>query len=123
MKIRVYYEDTDAGGIVYHSRYINFCERARSEEFFQRGMMPYGQERSGFVVRRIESDFIGMARLGDQLEVRTEVLEEKRSSVKLRQEIFLKEERIFSMQITLVYVVTGRPKRIPPELLEIIHSL
>ncbi len=123
MKIRVYYEDTDAGGIVYHSRYLNFCERARSEEFFRRGMMPYGQERSGFVVRRIESDFIGMARLGDLLEVRTEVLEEKRSSVKLRQKIFLGEEKIFSMEITLVYVVAGHPKRIPPDLLEIIRSL
>ncbi len=123
MKIRVYYEDTDAGGIVYHSRFINFCERARSEEFFRRGMMPYGEERSGFVVRRIESDFIGMARLGDLLEVRTRVLEETRSSVTLLQEIFRKEEPIFTMKITLVYVVAGRPKRIPSNLLEIIHSL
>ena len=40
MKIRVYYEDTDAGGIVYHTNYIKFCERARSEVFFQRGIIP-----------------------------------------------------------------------------------
>ncbi|MEN8727803.1 MAG: acyl-CoA thioesterase, partial [Sulfurovum sp.] len=40
MKIRVYYEDTDAGGIVYHTNYIKYCERARSEIFFQRGKKP-----------------------------------------------------------------------------------
>ena len=86
-------------------------------------MMPYGEERSGFVVRRITSDFIGMAFLGDLLEVRTGILEEKKSSIRLLQEIFRGDELIFSMEITLVYVVAGRPKRIPSKLLEIIHSL
>ena len=123
MKIRVYYEDTDAGGIVYHSRYINFCERARSELFFQRGLMPYGEEKSGFVVRRIEADFVGMARLGDLLEVRTSILEKSRSSLRLRQEIVREAETVFAMEILLVYLVSGRPKRIPQELLEIIASV
>ena len=123
MKIRVYYEDTDAGGIVYHSRYINFCERARSELFFQKGVMPYGEEESGFVVRRIEADFVGMARLGDLLEVRTSILGKSRSSVRLRQEILREAETVFAMEILLVYLVSGRPKRIPPELLEIIASV
>ncbi len=123
MKIRVYYEDTDAGGIVYHSRYINFCERARSEEFFRRGMMPFGEERSGFVVRQIKADFLGMARLGDLLEVRTEIIEEQRSAVRLRQSIHRNGEEIFVMKILLVYVVAGRPKRIPAELLEVVRAL
>jgi len=123
VKIRVYYEDTDAGGIVYHSRYINFCERARSEEFFRRGMMPFGEERSGFVVRQIEADFLGMARLGDLLEVRTEIVEEQRSAVRLRQSIHRNGEEIFVMKILLVYVVAGRPKRIPAELLEVVRAL
>jgi len=123
MKIRVYYEDTDAGGIVYHSRYLNFCERARSEEFFRRGMQPVGEGHSGFVVRRIDADFTGMAKLGDLLEVRTRVLEETRSSVLLQQSIHREAEEIFSMKILLVYVVEGRPRRIPPELAEPIREL
>ena len=49
MKIRVYYEDTDAGGIVYHTNYIKYCERARSEIFFKQNMMPLDGEKSGFV--------------------------------------------------------------------------
>ncbi|WP_292654116.1 YbgC/FadM family acyl-CoA thioesterase [Nitratifractor sp.] len=123
MKIRVYYEDTDAGGIVYHSRYLNFCERARSEEFFRRGMMPEGEDGSGFVVRHIEADFLGMAKLGDWLEVRNRLMEEKRSSVLLEQKIYREDEEIFTMIVQLVYVVRGRPKRIPDNLLEIIRAL
>ncbi|MGE4457522.1 MAG: hotdog domain-containing protein, partial [Arcobacteraceae bacterium] len=53
MQIRVYYEDTDTGGVVYHSNYLNFCERARSEAFFRLGMSP--ELSSGhFVAKRIE---------------------------------------------------------------------
>jgi acyl-CoA thioester hydrolase len=123
MKIRVYYEDTDAGGIVYHSRYLNFCERARSEEFFRRRMQPAGEERSGFVVRKIDAEFTGMAKLGDLLEVRTRVLEDSRTSILLEQNIYREAEEIFSMKVLLVYVVAGRPRRIPEELAEVIHSL
>jgi acyl-CoA thioester hydrolase len=123
VKIRVYYEDTDAGGIVYHSRYLNFCERARSEEFFRRGMLPFGEERSGFVVRRIDADFTGMAKLGNLLEVRTRILEETRTSILMEQSIHREEEEIFSMKVLLVYVVAGRPRRIPESLTEVIRSL
>ncbi|ADV46767.1 YbgC/FadM family acyl-CoA thioesterase [Nitratifractor salsuginis] len=123
MKIRIYYEDTDAGGIVYHANYLKYCERARSEIFFQRGIMPYGEEEIGFVVRRVEADFVGMAKLGDLLEVRTDLLEERHSSILLEQQIFRGEERIFSMKVLLVYVVMGRPRRIPEQLKEVIASL
>ncbi|MGD9625492.1 MAG: acyl-CoA thioesterase, partial [Arcobacter sp.] len=52
MKLRVYYEDTDAGGIVYHSNYLNFCERARSDVFFQKGFSPV-LEGGHFVAKKI----------------------------------------------------------------------
>ena len=58
MKIRVYYEDTDTGGIVYHTNYIKFCERARSEMFFERGMVPSQSDESGFVVRNLSANFL-----------------------------------------------------------------
>jgi acyl-CoA thioester hydrolase len=123
MKIRVYYEDTDAGGIVYHANYIKYCERARSELFFERGMMPYSDEQSGFVVRKLEADYTGMSRLGDLLEVKTRLLEMKRSSVLLKQKIFRGDQALFSMEIWLVYVVAGRPAHIPAELREVVDSL
>ena len=123
MKIRVYYEDTDAGGIVYHANYLKFCERARSEEFFRRGLEPFEGDRSGFVVRRIEADFLGMARLGELLTVRTRVLESKRSSILLEQSVLREEKPIFVMKVLLVYLSDGRPRKIPGNLWEVIRGL
>jgi acyl-CoA thioester hydrolase len=113
VKIRVYYEDTDAGGIVYHTRYINFCERARSEIFFNNDMLPVAGEKSGFVVRKIEADFLGSAVLGDLLMVKSKLLHLKRSSATLVQEIFKGEEKLFTMVILLVYMDQGKISRIP----------
>jgi acyl-CoA thioester hydrolase len=112
MQIRVYYEDTDIGGIVYHSNYLNFCERARSEVFFARGINP-GSMSDGFVVRKVEAEFLGSATLGDMLEVCTKVLEQKRSTIWLLQEIFKDDMKLFSAKVLLVYINNGKIKKIP----------
>ena len=111
--MRVYYEDTDAGGIVYHANYIKYCERARSEHFFTHGMMPCEGDRSGFVVRTLKADYFATATLGDILEVTTTILTTKNSSVTLLQQIHKEGKLIFRMEIILVYVVNGRPSKIP----------
>ena len=78
-RLRVYYEDTDAGGIVYHSRYLNFAERARTEMLRIAGI---GQRevlaRDGlaFAVRDLSIDYLRAARLDDQLLVRSRVVEQ-----------------------------------------------
>ncbi len=120
MKIRIYYEDTDAGGIVYHTNYIKYCERARSELFFKRDTTPTDGKNSGFVVKNISANFLGMAYLGDMVEVKTEVIIKKISSITLKQSILSKDKKIFEMDILLVFVRDGKPKRIPKNLLEII---
>ncbi|SFV63845.1 4-hydroxybenzoyl-CoA thioesterase family active site [hydrothermal vent metagenome] len=120
MNIRVYYEDTDAGGIVYHTNYIKYCERARSELFFEKNMTPTDGKNSGFVVRNISANFLGMAHLGDMLEVKTKVIKKKSSSLILKQSIFSKEKKIFEMDVTLVFVRDGKPTRIPEHLIDII---
>jgi len=116
MKIRVYYEDTDAGGIVYHTNYIKYCERARSEIFFAKGEMPTDGDNSGFVVKNINANFLGMAKLGDMLKVESRVVKEKSASVLIHQEVFKEEKKIFEMDLTLVFVRDGRPHLIPPHL-------
>ena len=113
MEIRVYYEDTDAGGIVYHTNYIKYCERARSEIFFQRGMKPTLGDNSGFVVRDIKASFLATSTLGDTLEVTTKILTLKRSSLVLLQEVWKEKVKVFSMEVVLVYVDEGKPCRIP----------
>ncbi len=103
MEIRVYYENTDAGGIVYHSNYLNFCERARSEYFFKVGSVPL-LEGGEFIVVSLEAKFKAPARLGDLLEVKTEVLSMKRSSLVLEQCVYKKDELLFEMQIKLGFI-------------------
>jgi len=119
MKIRIYYEDTDAGGIVYHTNYIKYCERARSEVFFQQDIMPGEGTQSGFVVRDLKASFLATSSLGDTLEVSSKILTQKSSYMVLLQEIFKSKEKVFSMDIVLVYIENGKPRRIPDKFKEI----
>ena len=123
MKIRVYYEDTDAGGIVYHTNYIKFCERARSEIFFERGMIPSQSDESGFVVRNLNANFLATSKLGDMLDVTSKILTLKNSSLTLLQEVWKEDMKIFSMEVLLVYVDKGKPSRIPKVFSEVFATL
>ena len=115
MQIRVYYEDTDVGGVVYHSNYLNFCERARSQLFFNEGRSPI-LSGGHFVAKRIEADYIKSAKFGDLLEVKTSLIEIKNVSFRLLQEIFRENEKVFEMHIDLVYIdFAGKMAKIPQE--------
>jgi len=123
MKIRVYFEDTDIGGIVYHTKYINFCERARSEILFSNGFKPFDVEsQSGYVVKSLQCNFLKSATLGDILEVKTSLLTKKRVTFTLLQEVYRGENRLFSMQITLVALQNGRPVPLDSDLLALFEK-
>ena len=123
MKIRVYYEDTDVGGVVYHSNYLNFCERARSEAFFQKGVTPV-LEDGHFVVKKIIADFFMSARLGDELEVVSKLIEMKSVSFSLEQTIYKEGKKLFVLEIVLVYIsFEGKVKRLDTETKEFVLSL
>ena len=123
MQIRVYYEDTDTGGVVYHSNYLNFCERARSELFFKRGLSPVLQD-GHFVAKRVEAEYIFSAKLGDELEIRTELITMSRASFELLQTIFKDEKKIFELKILLVYITfDGKPQKITKELQDLLKLL
>lgn len=113
MQIRVYYEDTDAGGIVYHTNYIKYCERARSEIFFKQGQIPSLSTSSGFVVKDIKASFLATSTLGDLLDITTSIVNIRNSSITLLQEVWKEEIKLFSMEIVLVYIDKGNPCRIP----------
>ena len=121
-KNRIYYEDTDCGGIVYHSNYLKFCERARSELFFENGIR---FENIGFVVKELNASFIKAAKLGDIVEINTYVIGIKKCSVLMEQNIFVKNESIFESKITLVCIDIKKNKisKIPRDLLKIIENI
>ncbi len=114
---RVYYEDTDAGGIMYHAKYINWCERARSE--YLRAVDLHSSELHAnhgilFVVRHLEADYFKPARLDELLRVDTVLKEMKNSSFLLNQSIFCQDYMLFSMTVTIVCIdANARPVRIP----------
>jgi len=124
MKVRVYYEDTDIGGIVYHSKYLNFCERARSELLFSKNIEVFNsQTNSGFVVKRINANFIKSATLGDILEVKTKLKEYSKVTLTLIQSIFKDTQKIFEMEVVLVYLNSGKPSRIDNKLIEMFATI
>ena len=114
MKIRVYYEDTDTGGIVYHPNFIKFCERDRSEYFFKEGTTPHF-EGGEFVVVKIEADFKAPARLGDMLDVKTEIIKIKGSSLILSQKVYKDDLVLFDMVIRLGFIKEGKVGRMSEE--------
>jgi len=122
MKIRIYYEDTDAGGIVYHANYLKFCERARSEFFFQKGMTPVVGDAQ-FVVRKMDCDFLSSAFFADIVEVFTEVDEIKKASMILSQEIKRENTVLFRTKVTVVLAQNGKPKRIDENIKDMLQSL
>ncbi|HHD80807.1 MAG TPA: acyl-CoA thioesterase, partial [Campylobacterales bacterium] len=96
------------------------CERARSEMFFQKNMMPLDGDKSGFVVRNIIADFLGFATLGDILEVSTKIVKKRAASVIIEHQIYNQENKnIFNMEVLLIFVRDGKPSPIPKNLKDI----
>jgi acyl-CoA thioester hydrolase len=116
--LRIYFEDTDAGGLVYHANYLRFAERARTEALRAMGL-PHSEMmlRHGmiFVVRRAELDYQRPARLDDWLTVETTTLGVGGASVRLRQRVMRGEETLAVVDLTLVSIrlQTGRAERMP----------
>ncbi len=120
LPVRVYFEDTDAGGVAYHASYIRWCERGRSDFLRLLGTdarrMIDGSdihEPAAFVVRRMNCDFKQPARMDDVLEVVTRVKELGGASVTLNQVVMLDGCEIFEVDVTVVLVaVSGKPLRL-----------
>ena len=126
MKIRIYYEDTDAGGIVYHTNYIKYCERARSEAFFEAGLN-FTKESGYFVVSSLEAKFIASAVLGDEVFVRTKILELKKASLVLEQEIYKFDDKnaeklLFRATITLAFMKEEKLAKINDEIKKFLEN-
>ncbi len=115
MKIRVYYKDTDCGGIVYHANYLNFCEMARSELFFKNGKSP-AINGCHFAIKHIDANFVKPAFLGDLLEITTKIKKIRHTSFILFQQIHKEKNLIFEMEITLVFLCKdGKIQKIPSQ--------
>ena len=118
---RVYYEDTDAGGIVYHANYLRFCERVRTEYLRNLKVSQSDLVRDDkviFVVRRCEIDYLFPARLDDLIEVSAEVTKTSATSLIMHQEVRKEDKLLAAMDVVIVCIdsETYRPKKIPENL-------
>lgn len=117
--VRVYYEDTDMGGIVYHANYLRYIERARSDWVRRQGVDQNALRDAGtvFVVRDMTCDFVSTARLDDDLAVETEIQTVTGARLILKQTVFRDAEAIFQAVVTVVSMRNdGRPCRLPAEI-------
>lgn len=124
--VRIYYEDTDAVGIVYHANYLKFAERARTEMMRDLSGGLYARmlaDGMGFIVRRCTVDYAGAARLDDLIEVHSRVLDVGGASLSAEQTVWRDGKRLVRMEIKLGCIgPNGRPARIPPELRGVIEN-
>jgi acyl-CoA thioester hydrolase len=121
MQVRIYYEDTDAGGVVYHANYLNYFERARGEYLRERGLSVKELHDAGsiFPVVRAEVNYRAPAVLDDLLRIETVVTEITRTSFTLQQRAVRETDGrlLVDGRITLACVSAGmRAKRLPTEL-------
>ena len=121
-RVKVYYEDTDAGGIVYHANYLKFAERARTEFLKEKGLSNrfFLERGMGIVACHAEIDYYAPAFLEDELDIETRILEVGKTSLLIEQEIFKDKTKLTRILIKLVFVnkETLRPIRVP----DLIHE-
>ena len=120
---KIFYEDTDAGGVVYYANYLKFIERARTQMINKLGftltklLKDYNRL---FLVKKINCDYIESCKLEDTLNVQSKILVLKNASFELEQNLLKQNKIIFRSKILMVCVNSqGAPSKIPNEL----HSL
>ena len=125
-KTKVYYEDTDSGGVVYYANYLKFIERARTNLIQELGYsLKLLSEKYDchFVVKNIECNYIQSAKLEDELSIQTKFTEIKKASFKLEQIIYRVDKAIFESEVLMVNINSkGKPLKIPDPLISAIND-
>jgi len=130
LPIRIYYEDTDFSGLVYHASYLRFMERGRSDYLRllgaeQGALLAEAQAEApgfGFVVRSMKIDFLKPARMDDVVEVRTAPREVSGASITLLQRVIRGEEILVEAEVRVAFIAGGKAQRIPKALREAMRA-
>lgn len=125
LSIRVYWEDTDAGGVVYYANYLKFFERARTEWLRQLGVEQrqlQSQSDCIFVVADVQLRYLAPARLDDVMQVSVEVVEQGKASLQLEQQAWRDGVLLASgrVRVGCVHASTLRPRRIPDDVRDLL---
>ena len=122
--IRVYYEDTDMGGIVYHANYLKYIERARSDWVRGVGVNQVLLKEEGvvFAVRKVDAEYLLTARMDDDLQVYTSTLSVSGARLVVDQKVMRGDDLVFAAEVTIVCINgTGQPTRLPANIRLMLH--
>lgn len=127
IEVRVYYEDTDLAGIVYHANYLKFMERARTDYLRDHGIdqsvMAAGAEGAYFAVRSMDIGFIAPARFDDMLRVETMPVSASGARGVMDQRVMRGDEVLCTARVTVACISTnGRPTRFPAKVRQMFRS-
>ena len=121
-QVKVYYEDTDAGGVVYYANYLKFLERARTEALFSIGLSNTKiKKKFGtlIIVKSCNIEYKKPAHLEDELNIETHIISLKKTSLIMKQLIMLEKKLITDAEIHLVFVNSeGKPEKIPDKIIK-----
>jgi len=125
--VRIYYEDTDLSGVVYHAGYLRFMERGRSEFLRCAGLRHRGmleaEEPLVWAVRRIVIDYFRPARVDEAIAVRTDVHEVTGARMRLKQSVWRGDLRLLEAEVEVcVITLDGKPRRIPPAIHQALNA-
>ncbi|WP_417672804.1 tol-pal system-associated acyl-CoA thioesterase [Pseudodonghicola sp.] len=123
--VRVYYEDTDMGGIVYHANYLRYIERARSDWVRQLGNDQNAMREAGIVwgVRKIEAEYLATAKFEDELTVETHLRELSGARLTMDQVVKRGDQPIFTASVMAVCMnAAGKPVRLPAEIRALLQA-
>ena len=120
LSVRVYYEDTDFSGVVYHANYLRFLERGRTELLREAGVdqsvLHAGPGGLSFAVRRINIEFIRPARMDDLLTVETATTETRGASLRMGQRVVRGDTLLLTADVHVAAIAGGKPARLPDDL-------
>ena len=124
---RIYYGDTDAGGVIYYANYLRYFEKSWFEYLAARGLALTDWEKQGifFIIKRVEVDYISSARYGEIIQVQTEVSEVTRASFTFHHRVIVKDtDRLICEGANQMVCITaeGKLRRFPPGFLERLQS-
>jgi acyl-CoA thioester hydrolase len=125
LPIRVYYEDTDLSGVVYHANYLRYMERARTEFFRLAGVTKMAdldsEEPTAWAIREVRASYHRPARVDDALSVRTRLIGISGARIEASQKIYARETLLVDGRIeACIITLTGKPRRLPPTLRDLL---
>jgi acyl-CoA thioester hydrolase len=128
LPIRIYYEDTDFSGFVYHARYLHFFERGRTEALRdlgidQRALYESEDGPFAFVVRHLNITYLAPARMDDVLSVKTAIFKLGGAVIEMHQSLWREDQELARAEISLVFLAKTRPKRLPETLRAALEAL